>query len=330
MLLSTLLLSGAGCSARPVAPAVSTDEVSSATTELASAPEPVDPSRVDDSLSGTILHAYRNDALKFSTSYPSDLVPTVSGNTVYFSATDGPGYWYEITVSPTSAKDSAEWLKSQTPAATPLYLVGTDTQQKTVFAARGVPYNSDTTDENGRPIYVTEIKAVLVRDGMAYVIPMGQASSGTTSPTIDAQTMRFVEDVSVDVPPMSPEDQAWDNANRSLAQFLGLLHEHTYAAAGGQYGGDFSQLREWNPTADPNDVATLWKDGCEINGLLCMHVASITPVSNDANRVLTFNVAFTKDDGKPYAKDGKTAFPFVVRAGSDGMYYVETMPLYQQ
>lgn len=304
--LAIFLLAGAGCSVPGISSATPSSEANGPTS--------------------TDWLAYHSDALKFSISHAPDLAPAVTDGIVDFSSVDGGPWGYRVTTFPVSDKDAASWIATQTDKRTPFFLIDTGANQKLTVVEKLVATDSD----RGRPIYSIELEAVEVSNGMAYVITWrNQTPAGTVPTLMDENTLRFLRSFVVDVPPVSPEDQAWHDANVALAQFLGFLHERTYAAAGGRYDGDLSQLREWNPTVDPSDVATLWKNGCEINGLLCMQVASIAPASR-ADGAFTFDVTFAMNDGTAYAKDGKTAFPFVVRAGSDGPYLVETMPLYQE
>ncbi len=320
LFLSVLLLAGAGCAARPVPPVVlptvSTDTASTVATT--------------DATASTDWLGFHNDALKFSVSYPPSLAPdTTDDQSVAFSEVESGYGTYGISASATTARDTAAWVAMQkSDKLTPFFLIRSDYPEQGLEV---VTHLIETDSDHGRPIYSTELEAVEVSNGMAYTITWrNQTPIGTLPTLMDADTLKFLQSFVVDVSPMSPEDQAWDNANRSLAQFLGLLHERTYAAAGARYGGDLYQLRYWNPTVAENDVATLWKNGCEMNGLLCMQVASITPVSHVGD-AFTFDVTFATDDGTTtYAKDGKTAFPFVVRSGDDGLDFVETMPLYQE
>ena len=324
LLLATLLLAGAGCSARPsVQPTVPSTPTTSQADAVVPATTDVAPS--------TDWIGFHSDALKFSVSYAPSLAPdTTDEHSVAFSEVESGYGTYGVTASATTAKDTAAWVAEQSPKLTPFFLIKNGEQTMEVVERTDAVVDED----HGRPIHDIELEAVEVSNGMAYTLTWRNSTPIGTLPTLptlmNADTLKFLQSFSVDVPPLSPEDQAWHEANTALAQFLGLLHERTYAAAGGRYGGDMTALYGWNPMVDQSDVATLWKNGCELNGLLCMQVASITPVSNDANRVLTFNVEFRKDDGLLYDKNGQRDFPFVVRAGSDGLYYVETMPLYQQ
>ena len=310
--LSVLLLAGAGCAARPVSPAAST--------------EPSPSAAMGDAAPSTEWLGYHSDALKFSVSYSPDLVPNVRNpNEVDFSDDSGYGV-SSITVFPTTAKDTAAWVAAQKDKLTPYFIIKTDADQQ----ALEVVGHTVLTDGAGPGFYSTVLEAVEVSNGNAYVLVWrNETPKGTLLTLPNADTLKFLQSFAVDVPPLSPEDQAWHEANKALAQFLGLLHEGTYEAAGGLYGGDLYQLRDWNPAVDANDAATLWKDGCELNGLLCMQVDSITPVSH-ADGAWTFSVVFRKDDGTLYYKNGHSDFPFVVRAGNDGLYLVETMPPYQE
>lgn len=66
-----------------------------------------------------------------------------------------------------------------------------------------------------------------------------------------------------------------EEARSALISFFELLNYREYEKAAALYGGEYQGLREWNPLLDPQDHAALLKNGCEINGLQCLHVKRI-------------------------------------------------------
>src|SRR5690348_10767908 len=68
--------------------------------------------------------------------------------------------------------------------------------------------------------------------------------------------------------PISESQQA----QGALIKFLGSLYEKDYAQAASAFGGDYTQLRYWNPRINPTDTTSLWKNGCEVNGLNCLEI----------------------------------------------------------
>lgn len=316
LLLSVLLLAGAGCAARAVSPVIPT-------TASTDTPSTVAPASTD-------WLGFHSDALKFSVSYaPSLALDTMDDRSVAFSEVESGYGTYAILVSATTFTDTAAWVAAQkTDKLTPFFLIKSDGPDQILEV---VTHPAETDSDHGRPIYSTQLEAVEVQNGMAYIITWrNQTPAGSLLTLMDADTLRFLRSFVVDVPPLSFKDQAWHDANASLTQFLGLLHERAYAAAGGRYGGDLSQLRAWNPEVGQNDVVALWKNGCEINGLQCLRVASVVPMSHDGDDTFNFSVTFTTNEGTLFAVHGQSDFPFVVRAGSDGLYLVETIPPYQE
>ncbi|MEI7741755.1 MAG: hypothetical protein WCJ29_04580 [bacterium] len=121
-----------------------------------------------------------------------------------------------------------------------------------------------------------------------------------------------------------------DEAKGALITFLASLHEKNYAAAVATYGNNYEQLENWNPAADPKDTATLWKYGCEQNGLNCLEVRNAVFDSQPDSQTFKFNVWFSEADKihQFELQNGTSMFPFIVKKNSAGKYLVETMPVY--
>lgn len=132
------------------------------------------------------------------------------------------------------------------------------------------------------------------------------------------------------------EETPDQQAKAALIQFLSSLYEKNYAAATAYYGGDYSQLQDWNPSVDPQDYPTLWKNGCEMNGLHCLEIRNLTLASQPDANTFNFIVWFTNADGvtefsvQPQgAREPVNEFTFTVTRDGD-QYFVETMPVYTE
>ena len=128
---------------------------------------------------------------------------------------------------------------------------------------------------------------------------------------------------------VTPDQQA----KATLIQFLDALHQKNYDAAIAYYGGDYDQLRDWNPTVEPENYPMLWKNGCEMNGLNCLEVRNLT-LESQSDDTFNFIVWFTNADGvtefsvQPMgAPEAQNEFMFTVTRDGD-QYRVETVPVY--
>ena len=265
---------------------------------------------------------YHSDAGHYAVQYPLELVPVENGGRVEFNGAD-PGPWgIVVSTEATTFKDTAEFLTSD-PTIRPLVSLRGESGMVVVSLQSAVD------QDQGKPVYATVLEAVYVEGGTLYRIVWNNQTPAGTVPSIDATMARFVGSFAVDPVEPTPEEAAWHDANAALAQFLGLLHEGTYAAAAGRYDGDLSQLREWNPTVDPNDAETLWRNACETNGLLCLKPETITPVRLDEDGTFHFAVEYEAETGGVFSQNGVIKFSFVVSRGEDGIYVVQTLPPYQ-
>jgi hypothetical protein len=126
-------------------------------------------------------------------------------------------------------------------------------------------------------------------------------------------------------------------AREVLARYFSLLNEGRYDDAVALYGGGYENLRDWNPTADPDDLAALLEQGCTVNGLRCLPAKNIMAMGAGAPDTYAFAAQFQEPDGslftyKPgvdWAEDNfpKSLFAFtVVRDGDD--FVVQDLPVY--
>ena len=86
-------------------------------------------------------------------------------------------------------------------------------------------------------------------------------------------------------------------AESTLINFFQALSAGDYEEAVGLYGGSYQQLRAMNPQSDPNDLASLWQAGCEVNGLVCLPVGQVIESANISEHETLITVDFEKDDG---------------------------------
>ncbi len=126
-------------------------------------------------------------------------------------------------------------------------------------------------------------------------------------------------------------------AREVLARYFSLLSEGRYANAVALYGGRYEILRDWNPTANPDDLAALLEKGCTINGLRCLPAKTIMAMGRDAPDTYNFAVQFEEPDGSllvfepgvDWAEDTfpKSLFEFIV-VGEGDNFIVQDLPVY--
>lgn len=121
-----------------------------------------------------------------------------------------------------------------------------------------------------------------------------------------------------------------------LLRYFSSLNQGQYAEAAALYGNGYEVLMDWNPTADPDDLAGLLEAGCTINGLQCLSVRSTAPLASAAPNTYTFAVQFENPDGSlfvlnPEGDWGESGAPWslfeytVVQA--DGGFLVQDLPV---
>ena len=126
-------------------------------------------------------------------------------------------------------------------------------------------------------------------------------------------------------------------AERTLIGFFQALSDRDYEGAVRLYGGSYQQLRAMNPQSEPDDLASLWQTGCEVNGLVCLPVGQVVERANISEQELLFTVEFREDDGQVFSlgpccgADDPTAAPLVRFEYhvlyQDGVYLVWDMPV---
>lgn len=96
-------------------------------------------------------------------------------------------------------------------------------------------------------------------------------------------------------------------AQEALVTFFDKLAAGRYAEVADYFGGDYAALIGWNPDVDQSDYATLWRNGCSINGLNCLATRSVTVVDAMTGDQYLFSVEFSTREGDK----------FVLRPGPD-------------
>jgi len=126
-------------------------------------------------------------------------------------------------------------------------------------------------------------------------------------------------------------------ARQVLVQYFKLLHAGRYFEASHFYGGSYDQLQEWNPSVVSSDHATLFQQGCRVNGLVCLEISNIIS-TEELPEGYRFKVEFVKEDGELLVigdccggsdgeSPGQSAFEFTVMKAGNG-YLVQELPVY--
>ena len=125
-------------------------------------------------------------------------------------------------------------------------------------------------------------------------------------------------------------------AESTLFDFFQALSDGNYERAAHLYGGSYELLRAMNPQSDPDDLANLWKLGCEVNGLVCLPVNRVVETRALSETETLFVVEFLTEDGQVFALGPccgaeesaaapQSAFEFRVRT-QNGFSLIEDMP----
>jgi len=123
---------------------------------------------------------------------------------------------------------------------------------------------------------------------------------GQTAPATVAALATEKAPVATQVPTLTihtPTPSDLDRARKALITFFSLLHDQRYSEAVSYYGGTYEILRYWNPLVAENDYAALLKNGCTVNGLMCLRVRTIVSEEQVSPIEFKFVVEFMDDDG---------------------------------
>ena len=127
-------------------------------------------------------------------------------------------------------------------------------------------------------------------------------------------------------------------AHDVLVNFLTFLHTKNYMGAVPLFGGDYEQLRVFNPEIDPKDHLSLWTWACDNQLLQCLEVRSATFEQLVGDSYI-FQVEFSNSDGSlfvlgPCCGTNETEMPpvsqfeFTVTRNADGKFVVMNLPPY--
>jgi len=126
-------------------------------------------------------------------------------------------------------------------------------------------------------------------------------------------------------------------ARQVLVDFFNQLNSAQYGQAATLFNGAYEVLRDYNPEVDPADHAQLWQNGCQINGLQCLHVRTAEFKEQNGD-ILVFTVEFSNPDGSLFVRGPccgadeteqppQSQFEFrVQKSGSD--FLVLDLPVY--
>ena len=121
---------------------------------------------------------------------------------------------------------------------------------------------------------------------------------------------------------------------QALINYFQLLNEKRYGEAVSYYGGDYEQLRIFNPSLPPNNHAGLFEYAC--GGLLhCLQVRRIDSIQEMSPTEWRFVVEFSNEDGSLFQVgplemfEGvvHTQFPYTVKKNGN-RYVVMELPVY--
>ena len=144
--------------------------------------------------------------------------------------------------------------------------------------------------------------------------------------------------IAAPTPNLAPSDDE-ALAAEAVYAFFDTLAAGDYDVAAQQYGGSYDVLTGYNPNVAPDDVATLWRNGCSINGLNCLKARSLTLADRPAEGEYRFNVEFSTREGELFVQrpccgvdetqqPPQSLFPIRVARGADGRYRVMDLPPY--
>ena len=129
-----------------------------------------------------------------------------------------------------------------------------------------------------------------------------------------------------------------EHAKQALASFFAELNAGRYDAAPRWYGGSYETLIEFNPEVNPDDQANLWQNGCQINGLQCLTIRTVTFNELTSKGEFIFTVEFNTPDGNLLVLEAccgenptsppQFQFEYRVVKSGDGVFRVLDMPVY--
>lgn len=158
-----------------------------------------------------------------------------------------------------------------------------------------------------------------------------QVSSEIRDPITDCVSAAMTEDDS-----KLPDAES---AQQALISFFSRLHNGEFEQATVLFGGTYRVLQDLNPTVDPADHATLFKNACIVNGARCLEVLQATFLDQPSPAEFRFAVEFSNLDGSLYSRGPccgdddsdfveQTEFIYTVQFACTGNYKVLELPVF--
>src|SRR3990172_4580066 len=177
------------------------------------------------------------------------------------------------------------------------------------------------------------------QEGMVVIVyPEGRMhlnADGTVTSALDTfgtngKTLEEIEEKIATTAASLPSRLA--QARGALLTYFSVLHSQDYNEVIYFYGGSYGLLRAWNPSVDPNDFATLFENGCTINGLMCLEARTVVQEEEISPREFKFVVEFMNEAGSLFFSCPKTSpqsqFTYTVSKDENGKFLVQDLPVY--
>ncbi len=133
-------------------------------------------------------------------------------------------------------------------------------------------------------------------------------------------------------------DSKQNQAQRALEGFFTDLVDQNYAAAVDLYGGSYETLVSFNPDINPDAHVDLWRNGCQVNGLQCLTLRTVTFNEQTPGGEYIFTVEFNDRNNDLFIREAccgqnpatppQFQFAYRVVQGGDGEFRVLDMPVY--
>jgi hypothetical protein len=127
-------------------------------------------------------------------------------------------------------------------------------------------------------------------------------------------------------------------AQHALTTFFSELSNGNYDKVVQFYGGSYETLVSFNPDLESDNYVALWQNGCQINGLHCQPIRTITFNERTDTGVYIFTVEFDTPNGELFILEAccgedptnppQFQFEYRVVKSGDGLYRVLDLPVY--
>lgn len=139
--------------------------------------------------------------------------------------------------------------------------------------------------------------------------------------------------------PQTPDMREELLACKALYAYFHHLHAREYEQAMEYYGGSYDNMRNHNPSLDPDDYVGLFKNACTENGAQCLEIQKATFIGQPSPSEYRFSVQFANEDGSTFGRGAccgdespnqsvQYAFTYTLRLEPTGKYLVLDMPVY--